>query len=149
MELIGMWHQVAAISAWTGLSIGMLAGLALLVWLDPRLLRLAIFGAILVAVGYFAEIHGNAVGLADGKAEVQAQWDQAKIDAEKQRVARDAEIAREIEAKYQPLIGDRTAVADLQQQVSDYEKQLLAQKMAGAGGTCRLGADALRLRRRK
>jgi hypothetical protein len=59
---------------------------------------------------------------------------------------RDASIAREIEAKYQPqLAGLEKQSQDLQKQVSTYEKKLLA---GAAGGNCKLG-DALRLRHRK
>jgi hypothetical protein len=99
-HLIGVWHQVAAVSAWTGLSLGALAGLAALAYFVPFVRRLAIAAAITVVCSYIAMIHGNVTGLADGRAEVQVKWDAEKAAeaaaraAEKERQATEAELQK-------------------------------------------------------
>lgn len=73
----------------------------------------------------------------------QAKWDAAKATAEKARKERDASIAEELDETYRPAIADLQALnLKLQKQVKDYAKR----KPIPAGGSCRLGADALRMR---
>jgi hypothetical protein len=112
-HLIGFWHQVEALSAWTGLSVGALVGLALLVWWDPALLKPAIAAAALVITAYAFEIHGNLVGLRDGRAEIQVKW-----DAEKAAIARAraAELAQQQAAAAAQAAIDKAKDATLTQQ---------------------------------
>lgn len=120
----GFWDQVLTVSAWSGLSLGMLAGLAALVWLDPKLLKLAIAGAAIVAAGYIGELHGDAVGLRDGKAEVQAKW-----DAEKRAIAkaRAEEQVRQQAAAAAQKANDDAIGALLKRQTEDAQAAVAAQ----------------------
>lgn len=65
--------------------------------------------------------------------------------AETAREQRDADAKAAVEAKYTPIIADLQKQSEqLQTQVSDYEKQIVA---ATAGGVCVLGNDGLKLRK--
>ena len=108
-HLVGIWHQVAALSEWTGLSVGLLAGLAFLVWLNPALLRVAIAIAIPIASAYFGLLYGNHTGRVDGRAEIQAKWDAQKTVEAK---ARAAELERQrVEAEIQKARDDEMSAA--------------------------------------
>jgi len=76
-NILAAWREILHISAWTGLSLGALAGLAALFYFVPLARKLAVAGAITVLVGWFGLIHGDAVGRAD----VQMQWNDAKAAA--------------------------------------------------------------------
>lgn len=94
------WRDAAAVVAWSGLSLGALAGCGALIYFVPLARKVAIAGAVAVVIAYVSTIHGNKVGLADGKAEIQAQWDaarQAEIAAAQER---DAMTEQDLTAKY-------------------------------------------------
>lgn len=148
LEALAAWREVLHVSEWTGMSVGALAGLALLgylAWPIAIVRYFVLIGAFVIVTNYGTAIYVNHVSRAD----VMAQWNEAKAAAEEARKNRDATIAREIEAKYAPQIADQQKqVGELDAQVRDYEKQILAQ-LAGGGGRCELGDDALRLRNGK
>ncbi len=150
VDLLGLLQELLHLSEWTGLSLGTLAALALVIWLVPGLRLPAIAGVVGIACAFLGGIHEYNVGRAD----VRAEWDRAKLAAENAAKARDAAVAARAKAEADAALKDlgRQSAA-LQQQVSDYEKTILALR-AGAGGAaagaaCRLGADALRLRARR
>lgn len=133
------WREVLHVSEWTGLSAGMLLGLGALAWFYPPIRTLAITLAVNVACVYGGLLYGNHVGRADAM----AQWDAANARAEKDREARDAKIAAELEAKYGPEMAAMVKKStDLETLVTSYERQILAQK----SGSCQLGDGAIRLR---
>lgn len=136
----GIYREVLHISAWSGLSLGAMGAIALIAYLIPGARVLAIASAITVAAGYGGLLYGNHTGRAD----VLAQWDAANVKAEKDRVARDAKITADLEAKYGPVVAALEKQSnDLQTQVTTYEKKMLASK---SGSSCVLGPAALRLR---
>lgn len=141
-DLFDAWREIAHIAEFTGLSVGLLAGLAALAWFDPLIRGLAVRLAIVVAIGYTALMFGIHLGSTDK----QAQWDQADKEAAAARVTRDKAVDMALDAKYQPQILALTKQsADLQRQVDAYENNALAHKLGDA--SCQLGAAALRLRR--
>lgn len=147
-KLESTWRWLEQISAMTGLSAAALAGRAAAAyfgWAISWVRNAVIIGAILVVTNYGTGLYEYHAGRAD----VQADWDAAKVAGETARKARDADIAKSIEDKYKPLILEQQQqVGTLDAQVRDYEKQMLAQLAAG-GGRCELGDDALRLRNGK
>jgi hypothetical protein len=148
LETIGAglaaWRQLLHLSEWTGLSLGALAGLGALAWYVAPMRKLAIVGGLAVAAGWAGLVHGDAVGRAD----LQKQWDAAKLAAAAAARQRDAAAAQDLEAKYQPIIaGLQQQADDRDNQVKDYERKMLELLAATpASGSCRLGAAALRLR---
>lgn len=136
------------VTEWSGLSIGATAALAALAWYVPLLRKVAIEAAFAVGIGYVALMHGNAVGRAD----VQAQWDAAKAAAKKARADRDAEIQRDMDARYKPIVaGLEKRAAEFKDRADTYERTILpklakSQRSNKAASGCELGADALRLR---
>lgn len=140
----GAWREILHVSEWTGLSVGALAGLGALFYFVPLARKLAIAAAVTVLVGWGGMIHGDAVGRAD----LQKQWDAAKAAATAAQNARDAEVEKELEQKYQPKLADLQKQSDERKARSDtYERQiinLLAKTPPAAG--CLLGAAASRVR---
>ena len=135
------WRTLAHLSAWSGLSIGALVGLGLLAWYVAPVRRLAITGALVVVALWIGLLHGDAVGRAD----LQTQWNAARLAAAAAAAKRDADAQAELDARYQPMIADLQSQADdRKQQVDDYERKMLSMV---AAGSCELGVDALRLRR--
>lgn len=99
-----------------------------------------IVGALALVAG---EIHGRLTENAACEERIAQMKRQGEID----RAARDKEIAEELERRYGPQVVElRRLSDDLQKQVSDYEKRLLA---GASAGSCQLGTDALRLRRKR
>lgn len=147
LELFAAWRTVVHISEWSGLSIGALAVIAVLVWLDPRILKPAIFAAVGVMLFFGGTFYGDATGRAD----VHKQWDAARAAAEKARADRDAGVARDLEQKYRPMLDDLTKqAADSKDKADAYERQLAGvQAKAPGGSSCELGAVADRLRKRR
>jgi len=135
-EAFTIWREILHVSEWTGLSVGTLAGLALLAWYVPGARTLAACAAVAIVCIYGGELHGNAVG----RAEVKAEWDAAEAKAEAERKARDAQIAADLEAKYAPQIA--AGKADDAQALSG----LIA--AIGSGPACPLGPEPLKLRQR-
>lgn len=147
LEAFAAWRTVLHVSEWTGLSVGALAVIGLLVYLDPRLLKPAIAAAILVAVALGGVLYGDRTGRAD----VTAQWNDAKAAAEAAQAKRDADIGRELEQKYQPQLAELQQQADERKTRADaYERQILKllSNNPAARSACELGAAARRLRRR-
>jgi len=133
------WREIAHVSELTGLSAGILIGLAALAYLDPVVRAIAIRGAVVVAIAYGAAIVGIHVGATD----VRAEWNAANAQVAKESKDRDDLAAKAAEATYGPIIAAREQeIADLNQKVSDY-----ATKHSG-NSPCALGADALRVRHR-
>jgi hypothetical protein len=149
-DIVDLLHQVETLAAWTGLSLGALAGLAALGWFVAAARPLAIAAAVTVAAGYGGLLYGNHVrGAAD-----QAEWDAKLAAAAKARAERDARIGADTAAQYQPQIEAlRKRIEDRNQVVDGDEKKLLAAKIAdkgvAGGGRCVLGTAALRLRARR
>jgi|ERR1700674_1438914 len=140
LEALGVLHQVLRFSEWTGLGLGMLAGLVALSIYVPPLRSLATHAALALAVGYAALMYGDKVGRAD----VTAQWNAAIARAEKEREARDAAIHAEIEGQYRPI------VAALERQVADNQREVDKDERAPASvDRCPLGSQPLRLRNRR
>ena len=157
--IAGAWRSIAHISEWTGLSIGALATIAAVVYLDPRILRPALVVAIVALLVYFGVLYGDHVGRAD----VHRQWDDARAAAEKAQHERDDKVAQDLEAKYGPQLAElekqKSANAALAKQAAaskaradGYESRivgLLANGGAASSGACALGAAADRLRARR
>lgn len=138
--LIEARHQVEHIAAWTGMSVTALVACGAAVYLDPGLRKIAVRGAIGVAVIYGAVMYGNHIGAKD----VRAEWKEANELQEAANKKRDADTAKTLAAKYDPMIAERDkTIGDLNRQVADYEKVLVAKK---GNAACTLGAAALRLR---
>lgn len=150
-DVAAAWRTLLHISEWSGLSLGALVGGAALIYLVPASRKLVILGAVGVLIGYVCVIHGDRVGRSD----LQKQWDDSRTKAEAAQKARDADVARDLERKYQPELAGLQRLADERKARSDaYEKQilsLLAKAPAGAGAshTCELGAAADRMPKRK
>lgn len=132
--MLGIWTEVLRVGAWTGLSIGSIAGLGALAFYVPAVRGAAIGLAIAIGCFYGGELHGNSVGRAD----VKAQWDAADAQATAAREQRDAQIAKDIEAKYAPQIAAGKAEDD----------KIENGVVAAIAGSCPLGVDALKLRNR-
>jgi hypothetical protein len=128
------------ILAWSGLSLGALAGLALLVYLNPAMLKWAIGFAALVILAYVCVMHGNAVGNASGRAAVQAQWDAARKAEIAAALERDAMTEQQLEAKYAPQL------AELQSQINAESKGPDNAVANAVSDGCKLGARASRVR---
>lgn len=146
------WRTVLHVSEWSGVSIGLLAGGAALIYLVPASRKLVILAAIGVVIGWLGLLHGDRVGRAD----VEAQWAdarQAAIAAEKDR---DNLVELELERKYQPLLIDIANQSDARKKKADaYERQIfnlqsktVALSKTPAPAVCVLGLAAERMRRR-
>jgi hypothetical protein len=150
-NILAAWREILHISAWTGLSLGALAGLAALFYFVPLARKLAVAGAITVLVGWFGLIHGDAVGRAD----VQMQWNDAKAAALKAQTERDDQVEQSLKAKYEPKLAELQQQSDAHKARGDsYEQKLqhlAAQKRPSpaAGASCQLGAAADRVPKRK
>lgn len=132
--MLGIWTEVLRVGAWTGLSVGAVAGLGALAFYVPAVRGPAIGLAIAIGCFYGGELHGNSVGRAD----VKAQWDAADAQAAAEREERDASIAKEIEAKYAPQIAAQEA---------EDGKVANGALAAIAGAACPLGSEPLKLRK--
>lgn len=142
-EIFSAWRSVAHIAEWSGLSLGALVGLGVAGYVGiqvPLVRRLVIVGAVAVVCLYAGLIHGGSVERRD----VMAEWNDAKLKAERAAKARDAEIEMTVRTTYLPEIAALQHQADdRQHQVEDYERKMLAM---ASGSSCRLGPDAFRLR---
>lgn len=149
--LLAVWRTVLHVSGWTGLSVGALAAIALVVYLNPALLRPAIRAAVVIAVAYAGVLYGDATGRAD----VEAQWKDAREAAIAAEQERDAAIAEGLERKYAPQLEALKKQASTNKEQADgYEKKLLAlMARSAAGGNraagCELGDLADRLHQRR
>lgn len=147
LEGIGLafqaWREVLHVSEWTGLSVGVLAGLGALAWFVPPARTLAIGAGVAVALGYGGLMYGNHTGRAD----VQLEWDAANARAKAAAATEDADAQKTLDAKYQPII------AALQKQADDLKRRADRNgnddsKVVGAmAGACQLGSAPLRLRK--
>ncbi|MGY3393423.1 hypothetical protein ACVWW6_006014 [Bradyrhizobium sp. USDA 3311] len=151
-EFLSAWRTVVHVSEWTGLFVGALAVLGLLVYLDPRLLRPAARGLIAVGIGYAGLLVGDHIGRAD----VNAQWAAAREAAIAQQKQRDSDVERELEDKYAPRLAElQHQAADNKRKADGYEQKLLAamakdaSRKPGTLGGCELGAAADRVPKRK
>lgn len=134
------WREVLHVSEWTGLSVGMLAGLGALAWFVPPARTLAIAAGAAIAIAYGGLVIGNHTGRAD----VHAEWDAANERAKAAAAVEDADAKAALDAKYLQTQNDSAAyAADLQAQVRDYESKMVGMAAAGA---CQLGDPPLRLR---
>ncbi|MGY4295357.1 hypothetical protein ACVWXN_003452 [Bradyrhizobium sp. i1.4.4] len=145
------WRTIAHVSEWTGLSVGALAVIGAFVAYNPRLLKPAIAAAVAVGIAYAGTLYGAGVG----RAEIEAQWADARtaaIDAEHER---DQMAEQQLQAKYGPRLAElQTQAADNKRKADDYERKLLAGMAKAAvaktggtksGGACELGAAADRM----
>jgi hypothetical protein len=137
--LLEFWHYAKVIGGMSALTLGELAGLAGLAYFVPVTRKLAIVTAITAVLCWGCSVRFYAIGMADK----QAEWDQARAEANKQRDEHDANIRKEMQDLYEPQIAQLSqAASDRDKQVADYEQKLARQ----GAGACQLGADALRLR---
>src|SRR5579864_2081043 len=116
------WREVAHISEITGLSIGVLAGLAALIYFDPLARKLAIRTAAGVVIGYGIFVFSYHLGASDK----QAQWDAANTRAAAEAAARDASIEKKLETEFPP--------PPASDQVNPDEAKILADLSAAAAG---------------
>jgi hypothetical protein len=144
-NVLAAWREVVHISEWTGLSIGALATIAFVVYLDPRILKPALVVAIVILLVYFGVLYGDKVGRAD----VNVQWADARAAAEIARKKRDAEIELKLEAKYQPQLEDLQKQADERKARADaYEAKIARLSKRQGAVACLLGDAANRVRRK-
>lgn len=141
VDIFGVFHavkgvlpEVEYVSAWTGLSLGVLAALGVLAWFDPLLRSWAIRSAIFAAIAYAAILYGYRSGVYDKGLE----WQAANVEAAKAAVARDAATKKATSDQFTPVIAERDQmVTQLQAKVASYEKQL-----SSASRKCTLGNAA-------
>lgn len=138
-----IWREILHISEWTGLGIGVIVALAALVYLDPRLLKPTLIAAGIVAIAYAGVMYGDHVGRAD----VEAQWADARAAAIKAQEARDRLAARQLEQTYAPQLAELEKQAkDNKDQADAYERKIMALLARTPAGACELGDAAERLR---
>ena len=138
-NFFALFGEVAHLSEYTGISVGVLAALAGLVYLNPTLLKPAIGIAVAIVVGYATLIYGYHTGASD----IRSQWDTANAVAARAAWQRDVDAQKQAEAVYTPIIKAREdMIAELDDEVEAYDKQLQA-----ANDPCVLG-DSLWLRNR-
>lgn len=146
-ELLDAWREVLHVSAWTGLSLGALAGLAALAWFGWQIAAVRSFvivAAIAVVAAYLSALHAARVIHQADEAEWADRVTAAALAAKKQ----DADTEMRIRHEYLPQIAElQRAADDRQQKVDEYEKTLAKAKVPkGGAGPARIGPDALRLR---
>jgi hypothetical protein len=145
------WRTIAHISEWSGLSIGALAVAGVVFFYVPLARKFMIAAAVTIVVGWLCLIHGDRVGRAD----VEAQWADARKAAIAAEQERDTMAEQKLAAKYGPqLAALQKQAAERKTWSDDYERQILALRAkAGAAGKpaaarCELGDRALRVRRK-
>jgi hypothetical protein len=137
--LINGLHELANLSAWTGLSVAAVVLLIVAAYYLPFLRVIAVALAAAVTVGYFGGVYMHQVG----RAEVKSEWDAANERVAAEAQARDQAAARSAANLFNPTIAARDKeVADLKTIVRQYETRISKLR------PCPLGADALRLRMR-
>lgn len=141
------WRTFVHVSEWSGLSIGALVAGAALVWFVPPARKLVVLGSILVLVGWLCLVHGDRVGRAD----VHAQWHDARkaaIAAEKER---DAMAEQKLDQKYRPQLADLQKQSDARKARADnYERKMVALLAKNpAAPRCELGGAAERVPRQR
>lgn len=144
-DIAAAWRTIAHISEWTGLSVGMLAGGVALFIYVPVARRLVIRGGVLVLVGWVCLIHGDRVGRAD----VEAQWADARQAAIAAEQERDQMVEQQLEGKYAPqLEALKKRAADNKVRADGYERNIIAMlaKPGDAPHACELGDAADRVR---
>lgn len=152
-DVAAAWRTIVHVSEWSGLSIGLLIALAAILYLLPGLRKVVLIGAAGVVFGWLCVIHGDRVGRAD----VGAQWAEARnaaIDADKER---DNMTELNLRAEYGPqnaAIDKRAAENKKRADDAEHRNHDLLSKLAArgkaavaAGGPCKLGDVASRLRR--
>jgi len=149
-DIAAAWRTILHVSEWSGLSIGALAAGAGLIYLVPASRKLVILGAVGGVLLWLGLIHGDRTGRAD----VEAQWADARKAAIAAEHDRDELVELQLQAKYQPTLARLTSLADERKRRSDdYEKRiigLLAKAPAGKPrNACELGAAADRVPKRK
>jgi len=134
------WRTIVHVSEWSGLSIGALAAGAALVYLVPAARKLVILGAILVLLGWFCLLHGDRVGRAD----VHAQWADARRAAIAAERERDAMVEQNLEKKYGPQLEALQKRASERKLRSEQDERQMAKApvKTGAAGSCELGDAA-------
>ncbi|WP_139483299.1 hypothetical protein [Bradyrhizobium ivorense] len=93
------WRALVHISAWSGLSVGAILGLAVLVYFDPKALKAAIAGGVAVAIAWAAIVHGHSVGVADEDARLQTISNRNDARAGAAASADETALVRAIESK--------------------------------------------------
>lgn len=116
------WREALFVSEYTGLSIGLLVALAVLVYFDPLLRTVAIRIGIAIILAYCVLMYGHHAGVV----EVQAAWDAANAQAAKQSKQRDLNEAKAAGAD----AAEQTT--DLQGQQKSDQEQIDALRKADA-----------------
>lgn len=136
------WRTILHISEWSGLSIGALAAGAALVYLRPALLKPVVIVGVAVALLWVGLIHGDATGRAD----VEAQWADARKAAITADAERDAMTEQKLELTYKPKLADLQKQADERKQKAEADERRIATLSKGsARSACELGAAANRV----
>lgn len=141
------WRTIVHISEWSGLAVGAIAvGVALFLYV-PAARRVVILGTVLVVVGWLCLIHGDRTGRAD----VEAQWADARAAAIAAGNERDEMTALNLDAKYQPqLIALQKQAEERGKQVQTYERKILEMLAHNPkSGGVELGDEPLRMRARR
>jgi hypothetical protein len=125
-------QEILHLSELTGLSVGLILGLAAIAYFDPVIRKLVVRVGAGVLLAYVVVIYGYRLGASD----IRTQWKAANLAAEAAAAARDILIQKQLEAKYPPASST---------QVDEDERKVLAD-LSAAPGACQLGTDALRLR---
>lgn len=93
LQAIGAaWSSILHIAEWSGLSLGALAAIAVVVYLEPRLLKPAIIAVIAIALVYGGTIYGDVTGRADEDAKLKII--SAEADARAAQAASEDEASR-------------------------------------------------------
>lgn len=125
------WREIVHVGELTGLSVGMVAGLAALAYFDPTLRKFAIRTAIVLILGYWAMLYAYHMGSADK----QAEWKAANAAEAQREASRDKKAPQAADAE--------TELKVLRDQINRDQEQINALHQADA--VCRpISADELR-----
>jgi hypothetical protein len=142
-DIASAWRTIVHVSEWSGLSIGALAAGAGLVYLRPALLKPVIAAGVVVGLCWICVIHGDRVGRAD----VEAQWADARKAAIETEAERKIMIEQQVDLRYQPMLAELKQQSDERKARADANERKLAvlSKGAPARNACELGAAADRV----
>lgn len=150
--LASAWRTIVHVSEWSGLALGAIAAGVLLFIYVPLARRFVIRGGAAVVLGWLLLIHGDRVGRAD----VNAQWADARKAAIAAGQERDQMAELKLDAKYQPQLIALQKQADARgNEVKTYEQRILAllardpKGSVKSAGSCELGDDPVRMRARR
>lgn len=141
-SIAAAWRTIWHVSEWTAILILAIVAGAFLVYKVPLARRFVVRGAVITIIGYVCLIHGDRTGRAD----VEAQWADARKAAIVAEHDRDNLVEHQLTLKYQPELDrlKREAAGRKTRAEADERKLATASKVA-ARNTCELGAAADRV----